>query len=226
LGAWAWEEVAAELTAAGHRAVPVTLGTAVGDGVSEHIAQVGEVLAGEAEPVVLVGHSYGAFAAMGAADRWPARVARTVLIDAPVPEDGEALADLIPCEQRRTLVGELLAYPEQAWMPSPDLSPELAERIRERAPQWPVRSMTEPIRLTGAVKKVPMSGVFCTLSGADLALVRGLYASGAERFRWLAEPGNRYFELATGHCPMLSAPVELARTLALAAAGEGEPLLP
>ncbi|MGC0313337.1 alpha/beta fold hydrolase [Kitasatospora acidiphila] len=225
LDGWAWRQVAAELTAAGHRAVPVTLGTAPSDGLTEHIAQVSKVLAEQDEPVVLVGHSYGSFPALGAADAWPERVARTVLIDAPLPEDGESLVDLAPGEHGATVTGELVPYPEVAWLSGGDLPAEIAEQLPQRVPFWPARSMTEPIRLTGAFKRLPMTGVLCTLSGADLALVRGLHATGAPRFAWLANPANRYVELPSGHSPMFSMPERLAEVLAGAARGEGEPLL-
>nr|WP_228718752.1 alpha/beta hydrolase [Kitasatospora acidiphila] len=221
---WAWQQVAAQLTAAGHRAIPVTLGTASSDGLAEHTAQVSRVLAEQDEPVVLVGHSYGSFPMLAAADAAPERVARTVLIDAPLPEDGESLVDMVP-EQRATVTGELVRYPEVAWLDGGDLPAEIAEQLPQRVPFWPARSMTEPIRLTGAFKNLPMTGIFCTLSGADLPLVRGLHATGAPRFAWLANPANRYFELPSGHCPMFSMPERLAEVLAAAARGEGEPLL-
>ncbi|MCC9307319.1 alpha/beta hydrolase [Kitasatospora sp. RB6PN24] len=225
LDGWAWQQVAAELTAAGHRAVPVTLGTAPTVGLTEHIARVREVLAEQDGPVVLVGHSYGGFPVLGAADAQPERVARTVLIDAPVPEDGESLVDLVPPVHADTVTGELVPYPAQAWLDAGDLPADIAEQLPQRVPFWPARSMTEPIRLTGAFKDLPMTGVFCTLSGADLALVRGLHATGAPRFAWLANPANRYVELPSGHCPMFSMPDRLAEVLDAATRGEGEPLL-
>ncbi|GAA1944279.1 alpha/beta fold hydrolase [Kitasatospora viridis] len=228
-GAWldgeVWQQVATDLERRGHRVLPVTLGTAPTDGLTEHTRQVGEVLAAADEPVVLVGHSYGSFPMLGAADRWPDRVARTVLIDAPLPEDGEALVDLLPCEQRATVTGELVPYPAVPWMSGGELPAGTSERLAERTPHWPARCMTEPIALTGAVKELPMTGVFCTLSGADLAVARGLHASGAPRFAWLANRANRYYELASGHLPMVTMPERLAEVLAGAARGEGEPLL-
>jgi acetyl esterase/lipase len=59
-----------------------------------------------------------------------------------------------------------------------------------------------------------------------IAAVQGLVSAGMPQFRFLAEPDVGFFELATGHWPMLSCPDELAATLLRAAAGEGVRLTP
>ncbi|MGK4585928.1 hypothetical protein [Kitasatospora sp. HPMI-4] len=52
-------------------------------------------------------------------------------------------------------------------------------------------------------------------------VARSLHATGAPGFARLAEPGVTYFELPTGHFPMLTTPAALTDALVRAAAGEG-----
>lgn len=67
-----------------------------------------------------------------------------------------------------------------------------------------------------------MSGVFCTGTGTSIAMVESLVRSGDPRFQVLTEPHVSFFELDTGHWPMLSVPDGLAEVLLRAAAGEGQ----
>ncbi|MGW2064927.1 alpha/beta hydrolase family protein, partial [Streptomyces sp. NPDC001937] len=96
----------------------------------------------------------------------------------------------------------------------------LAQLDRYAAPQ-PSGTLVQPLRLTGALAGVPTTGVFCTAGGVTIAMVETLVRSGPPQFRALADPRVSFFELATGHWPMLSAPDELAAVLLRAAAGEG-----
>jgi pimeloyl-ACP methyl ester carboxylesterase len=95
LGAWAWDEVAADLRAAGHEVRAVTpagqaeraSGAAPGADVG---AQVDDLLRliedGDLTGVVLVAHSGANMAVTGAADRIPERIARVVYVDTgPMP---------------------------------------------------------------------------------------------------------------------------------------------
>ncbi|WP_328968772.1 hypothetical protein [Streptomyces sp. NBC_00239] len=95
--------------------------------------------------------------------------------------------------------------------------------LRLAAPQ-PAGTLTEPPRLTGAATDVPSSAVFCTDNGLSTALVEGLVAAGEPSARALTDPRTCYFDLPTGHWPMLSAPEALTAVLLRAAAGEGHRL--
>lgn len=97
----------------------------------------------------------------------------------------------------------------------------LARLVRLAAPQ-PLGTLTQPLRLSGAAAELPTSGVFCTGTQMSIAMVESLVRSGDPRFRVLTEPYVTFFELDTGHWPMLSAPDELAGVLLQAAAGEGQ----
>ncbi|MGV9697098.1 alpha/beta fold hydrolase [Streptomyces sp. NPDC003470] len=229
MGGWAWDAVAAELTGQGHRALPVTLpGMAeraeedpAGIGLREHTDAVAALLEAEGPDIVLVAHSYGIFPALAAADRHPGQVARVVFVDTGFPEPGESLVAQMPqlglLEQA---VGDVIPVPAE--IPAVQAVPpaELERYMRLATPQ-PVRTVTDPIELTGAWLKLPTTGVFCLANGLSLEFARTLHGTGMPRFAKLAEPGVTFFELATGHYPMLSTPGELADVLVRAAAGEG-----
>ncbi|WP_035791957.1 alpha/beta fold hydrolase [Kitasatospora mediocidica] len=232
MGGWAWEAVAAELVARGHRAVPVTLAGLEGRdgaergaggriGLAEHAAQVVALLDAHGPGVVLVAHSYGIFPALTAADRRPELVGRVVFVDTGIPEDGESVVT--------SLVGAGLATRiEDGVVPVPSELTGFPDAQRERyqrlgAPH-PGATLTDPAELTGAWSGLPTTGVFCLENGLSLEVARALHATGAPRFAKLAEPGVTFFEMATGHYPMFSAPVELAEILVRAAAGEGASL--
>ncbi|MER5208881.1 alpha/beta fold hydrolase [Streptomyces sp. NPDC002825] len=237
-GGWVWEETAARLRAVGAEAYPVTL-TGTGDrrdeagpgtGLETHIEELVGLVDGitEAE-VVLVGHGYGLYPVFGAADRRAARVTRIVSVDTGPPAAGEAAVRSVPDPEVR----ELLAGRPDAPVPPPapgawsrwgsveGIPAEALVRLeREAAPQ-PSGTLTEPLRLTGAAATLPTTGVLCAANGQSIAMVEMAVASGPPQLRVFTEERFRFFELTTGHWPMLSAPGELAEVLLRAAAGEG-----
>ncbi|MGC0421186.1 alpha/beta fold hydrolase [Embleya sp. AB8] len=230
LGGWAWDVVAAELTGRGHRAVPVTL-PGLGERADEDVAAIGlaahtdtltKLLDAQGPGVILVAHSYGIFPALAAVDRRPGMVERVVCVDTGLPESGETVVDQMP-HLLEAVDSHVLAIPGEIDGRHGVPEVELA-RYRRLATPHPARTVTEPIALTGAWRDVPTTGILCLANGLSLEVVRALYATGAPRFAKLAEPGVTFFELATGHYPMLSAPTELADTLIRAAAGEGRGL--
>src|SRR5687768_18076653 len=105
VGGWCWRWVAPYLRGAGHDVYCPTL---TGSGERVHLASPRVDLATHVEDVVnvlhyedlrgvvLVGHSYGGMVITGAAERVSERLARLVYLDAFVPQDGQALADLLP----------------------------------------------------------------------------------------------------------------------------------
>jgi pimeloyl-ACP methyl ester carboxylesterase len=100
--AWAWREVAAKLTAAGHLVFPLSL-TGLGErkaqatpgvGLETHVSDVVHfIISGDLHDVVLVGHSGAGAIITIVADRIPERLAGLVYVDSgPVP-DGACIAD-------------------------------------------------------------------------------------------------------------------------------------
>lgn len=246
-GGWIWQDVAGRLREAGAEAYALTLSGMGGQGGGEgadleaHIADVlRAVEAAEAREVVLVGHCYGVHPVVGAADRLAGRVARIVLVDTPMPQNGEAPAALVPAQavrgellrriagsRNRPAEGELAPPSDEGWREwgsFQGLGPAAADLLVRRAVPQPWGTLAQPLRLggsAGASGTLPVTGVLCTANGSSLAMVDRALALGDPRFAYLAAPHMSYLEMATGHWPMLADPGATARVLLRAAAGEG-----
>ncbi|MFI8994406.1 alpha/beta fold hydrolase [Streptomyces sp. NPDC053542] len=247
-GGWVWGEVTDRLRESGAEVHPVTL-TGMGDrrhlagpgtDLETHVEDLVRLLDDVAEPeVVLVGHCYGIHPVLGAAGRRPERIARVVYLDAGMPQDGDPALRLVPDPVvRDRLLGEdegegggesaddwLLPPPAadewQRWGSTAGLSAaDLARLTRHAAPQ-PRATLTRPLRLTEEAAALPATGVFCTVNGASIARAEAAVGFGDPRLQALVDPRVTFFELDTGHWPMLSASDELAEVLLKAAAGEG-----
>lgn len=165
-GAWHYgelmREVAGAVAAAGHEVrTPTIAGNGSGDdphtGLDVAIASILDFIADEGlADVVLVGHSFGGMVITGVADRAPAgTIRRLVYWNAFVPQDGEALNDLVP-DYFRAMFDEMAAATGAVMMPYPiwrealanDMSePESAAAYARLVPQ-PYRTFTDPIRLS------------------------------------------------------------------------------
>ncbi|MGK5733627.1 alpha/beta hydrolase [Streptomyces sp. URMC 124] len=242
-GGWVWREAAARLEESGAEVYPATL-TGMGDparpagpgtDLETHIEDVVRLIDRiDAPEVVIVGHDYGIHPVLGAADRRPERIARIVYLDAGLPQDGDPAVALVPDQAVREGLlqqpgpgesGGPVPPPQydewQRWGSTDGIPPEALARMTRLAVPQPARTLTQPLRLTGAASGLPTTGVLCTANGSNIEMVEFLVTSGPPQFRWLADPRVTFFELATGHWPMLSSPGELAGVLLRAAAGEG-----
>jgi pimeloyl-ACP methyl ester carboxylesterase len=215
LGAWAWDEVAAELRAAGHEVYPLTLsGLAEKRGVTPagqeaHVRDiVAEVERLDLREVVLVGHSYSGIPVGQAAERIGDRLARVVFVDANVPQDGESFISVAGNGQE---VAVAIARNDGRWPPltAPDfagqgLTDEQIARIVAGSTPHPGASLTEPAVLADSLAELPATYVKCLLDWPEP------YGHAAELLKgehW------RLAELDTGHWPMFSQPRELAAVL-------------
>ncbi|WP_338784873.1 alpha/beta fold hydrolase [Streptomyces sp. DG1A-41] len=216
LGAWAWDEVAAELRGAGHDVHPLTLsGLAEKQGVPAgqrtHVRDiVDEVERLGLRDVVLVGHSYAGIPVGQAAERIGERLRRVVFVDANVPVDGESFLSGCPSDHVR----QSIAAHDGFWPPlgAPDyagqgLTDEQIARIVDATPH-PGATLTESAALSGPLGELPATYVKCLLDGDEpMPAVAELLKSD----RW------ELVELDTGHWPMFSQPHALARLLEEAA---------
>ncbi|MGW3678875.1 alpha/beta hydrolase [Streptomyces prasinus] len=250
-GVHVWQETAARLVAAGNEAhaVPLT-GVDAGRpaasarvGLETHItdvtAAIDAVDPASGREIVLVGHDYGIHPVLGAADRRPQRVARVVYLDCGMPQNGVPALAAVPDHALRTRLAERarcgehegeLAPPSRDewrhWGSTAGVSGAALERLTSLAVPQPLGTLLQPLRLTGPVAALPTTGVLCTRNGVSIDLVQRLVDFGDPALTALTGPQVTFFELPTGHWPMLSCPAELANVLSRAAAGEGRTLRP
>lgn len=242
-GGWIWKEVADGLRESGAEAYPVTL-TGLGDpgGPAEsgtdletHVQDLVRLIDQVDSPqVVLVGHAYGLYPVLGAAGLRPERIARIVNIDGGLPQDGETALGLVPDQALRDRLTAVpgpaegdgaIAPPPlgewQRWGSVEGIDAAGLERLARLSAPQPVGTLVQPLRLSDEAAELPMTGVLCTANGSSIQIVESVVGFGDPRFGALTRPGVTFFELGTGHWPMLSAPGELATVLVRAAAGEG-----
>ncbi|WP_328875765.1 alpha/beta hydrolase [Streptomyces sp. NBC_00287] len=213
LGAWAWDEVAAELRAAGHDVHPLSLsGLAEKQGEpagqQTHVQDiVVEVERLDLRDVVLVGHSYAGVPVGQAAERVGERLGRVVLVDANVPVDGESFLSGWPSDPVR----EAIAAHDGFW-PCPDpaeftgqgLTDDQVAKFVAGATSHPGATLTEPAVLSRPFGELAGTYVKCLLDGEE---PWGAAAELLKSERW------NLVNLDTGHWPMFSRPRELAAIL-------------
>jgi pimeloyl-ACP methyl ester carboxylesterase len=230
LGAWAWEDVTRELTAAGHDAHPVTL-TGLAERAAEatpqvnldtHIADVVRIVqARDLHDVVLVAHSGGNMPVTGAADRLAGRIARIVYVDTgPMPSGMASIDFHDPQAQQR--IRDQVAEQGGGWLlPVPPFDaaadpvnlagltgPQLAT-LRGRGTPQPFAPVVQPLFRPEEPAQLPGSMIATTFSPDQ---VRAMAASGNPIFARMTALDLHH--LPTGHWPMFSRPAELAALLA------------
>lgn len=214
LGAWAWDDVAERLRAAGHDVVALTLpglepgADAAAVTLEGHVAAILDAI-GDG-PAVLVSHSGSAAAATIAIDRAPDAVRHVVWVDTSPVADGSAMdADL---------EGE--GFPlDAAWDEEleggsmRDLTDAQLATFRERAVLEPAAILRTPAELRDARRlDVPQTLVATAFSSEDY---RSYAEQGAPFLAGLGEQRALTFvDLPTGHWPMWSKPAELAAIIA------------
>lgn len=223
-GGWCWDRVTPHLRAAGHAVHTPTL-TGLSErahllspmvGLETHVEDVVRVLDTLGlTGVTLVGHSYAGQVITGVADRRPDAVAKRVYLDAFVGEDGEAARDLLP-ERVAHHWAESAAERGFGWLvPVRPLEvlgvtdPADLEWLAPKLTPHPWKTYTDPLRLTGAVARVPAAFIEC------VSWMR-VFQGHADRAR---ERGWPVHELDTGHEAMVTAPKALAEALLELAAG-------
>ncbi len=155
-------------------------------------------------------------------------MATFVIIDALIPRDGQAGLDLLP-EGFGDMVGAAADEHGHGWVPIPPavlppkglISEEERARYVARLRPQPVATFTEPVRLTGALDRLPRAFVRCTGGVVDVG--GDPIAPMAARAQ---TEGGAYRELAAPHDPHLFDPagiVAVLHELAAAVLVETEP---
>lgn len=154
-GGWAYDRLAEDLVAAGHRVAVAHL-TGLGRRKAEFhpgitlTTHVNDVVACVAEAgfdrFVLAGHSYGGMVVTGVATRLGARIDTLVYLDAFLPRDGQSLWDLTGDWEHAHYIDSQKFTPG-AVAPLPGLS-------HAGLSPHPLLTLTEAVRFTGEEAKV------------------------------------------------------------------------
>jgi pimeloyl-ACP methyl ester carboxylesterase len=211
-GAWAggvvWRQLAPRLRKAGHEVYVPTL-TGIGErkhllnrevNLDTHIQDVIGIIDHEdLSDIVLVGHSYGGMVISGVADRVPEKVASLVYLDAFVPENGQAMRDIVT----RPL-GDAKRIPP---IPAAVFKVNAADAayVDAKCTPHPAGTMSEKLMLTGAYRTIPKHSF---IWASD-------YAGASTRFyeQYGKDPAWTVHAVACGHDVMLDKPEELAALL-------------
>ncbi len=214
-GGWIWQLVAPHLRAAGHTVFAPTL-----DGCAERrhalrpgidtesqAAEVSEMLFFEdLHDVVLVGTSCGGMVAARVAETSRDRIGRIVFADALALFDGERLGDIV---KRPTAVTTDLATgpsrEDAANRMFVSLTGPTKEWALARYTPHPVAAMAEPVKLERFWRQDWKASVIWCRQSTNPPVAHQKRAAEALKARW--------YEMDTGHYPMLTEPEALAKLL-------------
>ena len=220
-GGWCYGRVARILTSTGHEVHCPTL-TGIGErshllgrpiDLDTHITDVVNVLVYEdLHDVILIGHSYAGLVITGVADRASDRVGQLVYLDAPVPANGQSLAEMVPDyfehvrRNVRVVDGvELALWPEDVPGNWGVTDPNDVAWLNERLTPHPWNCLEQPLRLAdeAAVKRLPRTSINCpsTLQTLPAELVDAMLDA------------DRVWEIDTGHDLMIIEPAAVAEML-------------
>jgi pimeloyl-ACP methyl ester carboxylesterase len=223
LGGWVWKRVTPLLRDAGHDVYPLTL-TGFGDrahlatpdtNLSTHVQDIVATLeTEELTDVVLVGHSYGGAPVTFAAERVPERIGKLVYVAGAIPVSGVSALDAMPAEASKALEefavqrGEgrtiPLAFDDpmfQLYYGGHGMTPDDMRWFAAHAAGQPIGTYREalPLGNPGAAA-LPRTYIRCTADAGPSPVVAG-------------QEGWEYYELESGHWPMITKPVEVAELL-------------
>jgi len=223
LGAWAWDEVVAHLSAQGVRPLALTLPGLEPDHtergsvtLTDHVdaIEAALALAPRGARTVLVAHSGAAVPATVALDRHVDEVDHVVWVDTAPVVDGYAIDPDVKGDEH-PLSAQYDEELEQGSMEG--LSEEQLATFRERAVPQPTSTIREAVSLADDRRLDVPGTIVCT-------------AFPAAEYRSYAEQGMPFLagvlqyrrlelvDLPTGHWPMWSRPADLAAIIARAAA--------
>ncbi len=162
-----WDGVSAKLQADGYRVINVNLPGRPSSPLAANLVSgdvyrdtVLKAIAGESQPVVLVGHSFGGIAVAAVTEAAPARIRTAVYLAAYLPQDGESMLSLAK-QDRDSKAGPALHIDEAKGMISVDYAARAdlfangaPEGLRKVLPDLiidePLAPIVTPVKLTAA----------------------------------------------------------------------------
>ncbi|HUN39999.1 MAG TPA: alpha/beta hydrolase [Acetobacteraceae bacterium] len=214
-GGWIWTRVAPMLRAAGHIVFAPSL-----DGCAErkhalrpgittetHAAEIADLLFYEdLHDVVLVGTSSGGMVTCRAAEHARDRIGRIVLADALALMSGERIGEIVNRTARITTELTTGPSPEDARNRMfASLDPATLEWALARYTPHPIAAMEEPVKLDRFWEQSWKASVIWCKRSVNPPVAHQRRAAETLKARW--------FELDTGHYPMLTEPDALARMI-------------
>jgi pimeloyl-ACP methyl ester carboxylesterase len=226
IGGWAFQRVATLLRSAGHEVFTPTL-TGMGErahllgpsvGYDTHVNDVVNVLKYEnLRDVILVGHSYSGNVVTGVADRMPDRVREIVYLDSQIPTNGLNAMGASSDGTADTL-GAMTASSGPKLLPALSLDAmgvfDAADRawVESLIGPFPMKCLEDVVRLEHGDPTVRRSYIRCTARESLQAAFGG--ADPLASFVEKAKKDNfAWFEIDSGHHPMITHPKELADLL-------------
>jgi pimeloyl-ACP methyl ester carboxylesterase len=212
LGAWAWDDVVAQLRAEGQDVTAVTLpGLESADAdrskitFADHVDTICDAVTAAGAPAVLAVHSGTGATGYSASDRIPEHIAAMVYVDSG-PATGPLDPDFDGVE--KPLVWEEIEAEENL----DGLSEEQRETFRQRAVPEPGAAMREFIPLTNEARLDIPTTAICT--GYTSEQYKDAVKEGYAWLGGFAELRNiTWVDLPTSHWPMWSRPNELAKII-------------
>ena len=208
LGGWCWRYVAADLRAAGHTVINVTL-TGLGErahllsreiDLETHISDVVHLFHYRDQTgATLVGHSYGGTVITAVADRIPDRIRRLIYLDASVPRDGESNDDVIGpamAVQLRTsaeLGGDGWRVPPAPYVVERLSDHPLLPWVKARLTPHPLRPFGDPVKIGSRATGLPRAFIQTTRSD----LYNGLMARARDAGWYCREIGGGHYAMFT-----------------------------
>ena len=217
-GAWCWRRVSDLLERQGHKVFTPTL-TGLGErshllragiDVSTHVTDVVNLMKWEGlTDVILCGHSYGGMVISGVAEQMASAIRSIVFLDAFVPQNGEAVANLtgpavhdaLRAGQQKGDIG-IPPRPAEAFGVNP------ADRawVDSKCVPQPIGTFTEAMTITGAREKIGKKAYIRAASYANPGFDKALA-------RLKADPSWRTYGVPCGHDVMVDMPERLAEIL-------------
>src|SRR5215475_4112248 len=230
-GAWEeaniWQAVTPLLKEDGYRVVTVTLPGRPSSPLSPDKVTLDlyrdtilRTIGNPAEPVVLVGHSFGGVTISAAAEAAPEKIKTLVFVAAYLPKDGQSLLDLGNSDSNSKIGPHLqvmkdkgiiaVEYAARADLFCLDCNDQFRAAIPNLIVDEPLAPLATPVHLTaahfGTVDKVYIH------TAKDQVVSPSLQATMVA-----ATPVRRELTINTGHTPFLTDPRGLARDIELAA---------